>query len=492
MLDEIFFCLLLPACPVVMLMLAVLIYRQSNQSKVFRERFDQLRNQLDSQDTQLNRLRRIVADSPSRSAVDSVPREVPQEPTVDTLVEEVAPASTAVPDDLLTDTPQPVRPPFAASVRAEPPPVHSVPSSEMPEELVGPITKRESNRFETAARDILGRVWNWVTVGDEYRSKDVSLEYAIASTWLLRAGVLILVIGIGFFLKYSIDNGWVGPQGRVALSLMFGAGMLVGGIRVLRTRYDLVGQGLMGAGVATLYFGIFAAYNFHHLIDMLPAFALMAGITMTAAIVAVRCNTVLVAVLGIIVGYGTPILLETSGSDFVGVFSYLLVLGLGVLGISTRRNWHLLNGLSFVCTYAIFFRELDVGNYAPSLQFWQVMPFLSAYFVLFSTMVFLFNVVNRKRSTVLELLALVLNAGIFFVSSYVMVEDAYSKPWVALVTVILAVFYTAHVQYFLLRRLQDRGLLLSFIGLAAFFVAVTIPIRLSPEWLTVSWSIQAT
>jgi hypothetical protein len=53
------------------------------------------------------------------------------------------------------------------------------------------------------------------------------------------------------------------------------------------------------------------------------------------------------------------------------------------------------------------------------------------------------------------------------------------------------VFYTGHVVYFLQRRLVDRELLVSFTGLAAFFLAVTMPLLLSNEWITVSWAIQA-
>ena len=53
------------------------------------------------------------------------------------------------------------------------------------------------------------------------------------------------------------------------------------------------------------------------------------------------------------------------------------------------------------------------------------MPFLVGFFVLYSTALFLFNVVQRTKSTLLELLGLLLNAGIFFAASYVLVRDAY-------------------------------------------------------------------
>lgn|GEM_PF-4483537 len=92
----------------------------------------------------------------------------------------------------------------------------------------------EPSRFELAARQILQEVWNWIIVGEGHRPEGVAIEYAVASNWLLRIGVLILVTGIGFFLKYSIDNGLLGEHARVALSLLAGAGMIIAGVRFVQ------------------------------------------------------------------------------------------------------------------------------------------------------------------------------------------------------------------------------------------------------------------
>jgi len=346
----------------------------------------------------------------------------------------------------------------------------------------------EPSRFELAAKQILKEIWNWIIVGEGHRPEGVAMEYAVASNWLLRIGVLILVTGIGFFLKYSIDNGLLGEQARVALTVLAGVGMIIGGVRLVGGKYHLFSQGLLGGGIAVLYFSVFAAHSFYHLIEAYPTFALMILVTACAAVLAIRLDSMLVAIFAIIGGYCTPILLSTGQVNFPGLFSYMLLLGVGILAVNWYKQWHLLNFLGFFFNYLLFFGSMQ--NYEVG-YFWQVLPFLTGFFVLYSTTVFLFCLVSRTKSTLLDLLALIVNAAIFFMTAYDLIDDAYGQIWTALLTVALAAFYVGHVYYCLARRVADRELLVSFIGLAAFFVTITLPLLLSGQWITVSWSLQA-
>lgn len=346
----------------------------------------------------------------------------------------------------------------------------------------------EPGRFEQAARQILADIWNWIIVGESHRPEGMAMEYAVASNWLLRIGVLILVTGIGFFLKYSIDNGLLGERARVALSVLAGVGMIIGGVRLAYGKYHLFSQGLIGGGIAVLYFSVFAAFGFYHLLTVYPAFALMFVVTGGAAALATRLDSILVAIFAIIGGYCTPILLSTGQVDFVGLFSYMLLLGVGILAVNWFKQWHLLNFLGFFFNYLLFFGAM--AHYQRDF-FWQVLPFLIGFFMLYSTTVFLFCLVNRVKSTLLDVLALLVNAGIFFVTAFYLIGDAYGQIWTAVLTVALAAFYVLHAYYCLAKRLADKALLWAFIGLAALFVTITLPLLLSSQWITVAWSLQA-
>jgi uncharacterized membrane protein len=99
------------------------------------------------------------------------------------------------------------------------------------------------------------------------------------------------------------------------------------------------------------------------------------------------------------------------------------------------------------------------------------------------------------KADLFDLLALFLNAAVFFTVGGRMIDQAYAATYgrqpVALLAVAMAAFYAAHVWIVLARRIVDRELVVSFLGLASFFVTITMPLVLSRQWVTASWAIQA-
>ena len=397
-------------------------------------------------------------------------------------VSQVAAVAVPAPDPKLP----PALPPVIAAPPAAAPAVRPVAPSAQ-----AAAAEPDAGAFELAAKKILSRVWNWLVVGEEFRRPGMSMEQAVATTWLMRAAVLLVVVAVGIGLKYSIDKGILGPAGRVALSLLAGAGMVAGGLPLLNKRYHIAAQGLIGGGLAVLYFGLFASFSMYKLVPMPVAFGLMALVTLAAGVIAVRFNSPFIAILGILGGFGTPVMLSTGVENFIGLFSYLLLLGVGVLGIARLRQWHLLNILAMVCTYVLFFGSVhQPGFYAPE-KFWTVFPFLAAFFALFSTVMFAYNLHRRESSSLIEIMALLANAAVVFYGGYELIEPQFGRDWVAALTLALSVFYIGHAYFFLARRMKDRPLLFCFLGLAAFFLTVTVPLLLSGGWITASWAVLA-
>ena len=387
----------------------------------------------------------------------------------------------------------PVRPQPAATITppiitpAILPPAIPVPQKAI---IVAPaVPQNPPEVVDTVASRILRATWNWLIVGEEYRRPGNSIEEAVATNWLIRIGVLALVVCIGFFLKYSIDNGLLGPQARVAMCSLGGASLIAGGVRLFGKRYHLLGQGLAGTGLATLYFAVYAATGLFHLLPVPAGFFLMAFVTFTAGLLAIRYQTVLLAVLGTLGGYLTPVMLSTGQRHDLWLFGYVLLLALGVTGVAWRQRWTALTYLSFVCHNLLFFAAVNWG--LKGVDFATTMPFFAAYFVVFTSAIFGPCLTRDRTVSALEPMGLFLTAAVFFYGSYEMVQNSFSQGAVAWVTLGMAAYYTGHVYFFLRRAREQAAFLATFLGLAAGSLALTLPLLLSHAWLTMSWSMLA-
>ena len=60
-------------------------------------------------------------------------------------------------------------------------------------------------------------------------SERSSAELAVGQKWFLGIGVLILIVGVGFFLKYAFDQRWIGPAVQISLGFICGLGLLTFG-----------------------------------------------------------------------------------------------------------------------------------------------------------------------------------------------------------------------------------------------------------------------
>jgi hypothetical protein len=161
---------------------------------------------------------------------------------------------------------------------------------------------------------------------------------------------VFLVIGAVFFLRYSIERGWLSAPVRMALGLLVGTGLLVLCEWKAARRYAVTANALDGAGIAILFSTFFASHALWHLVGTVPAFVLMALVTAVAVALSIRRDSLFIALLGLIGGFATPALLSTGEDRPFGLFGYLLLLNAGLAWVAYRKRWAFLSVLSLVFT----------------------------------------------------------------------------------------------------------------------------------------------
>lgn len=212
-------------------------------------------------------------------------------------------------------------------------------------------------------------------------SDDLDFEAQVGGRWLLYTGVLTLLLGVSFFLKYAFDNEWIGPWGRVALGLLSGAALTIGGRSLDQRGLAAFGRALAGAGLAILYLSVYAALSFYALIDRTVAFGLMVAITALAGWLADRAGAQSLAFLGVGGGFLTPFLVGGDRDAQVTLFAYDALLVTGTLLLARRRQWLALNALSYVLTFATV--AAWASEYYTDAKWWPTLLFLSIFCALF-------------------------------------------------------------------------------------------------------------
>ncbi|MGI9412081.1 MAG: DUF2339 domain-containing protein, partial [Hyphomicrobiales bacterium] len=173
------------------------------------------------------------------------------------------------------------------------------------------------------------------------------LEQRLTSRWLVWLGGVTLALAGVFLVKYAAEQGLLGPRARTFLGLLFGVALAAGGEWVRRNpKHGLaelapasyVPQALTAAGVFTAFASIFAAYSLYDLLAPLVAFAGLAAVALVAFALSLLQGP-FVALLGLIGGLATPILISTGSSSALGLFSYLLLIIVACLAIVRYQRW---------------------------------------------------------------------------------------------------------------------------------------------------------
>lgn len=305
---------------------------------------------------------------------------------------------------------------------------------------------------------------------------------------IVRVGVVILFIGLAFLAKYAADAGMFPIEVRLAGVALAGVALLVVGWR-LRKKAEREGYALtlQGAGVAVLYLTVFTAFR----MQLLPAaitFPLLVGIAICSAILAMRQNAMSLAIIGAAGGFLAPILASTGGGSHVALFSYYLVLNVGILFVAWHKAWRPLNIVGFVFTFVI---ATAWGNkyYEPAF-YASCQAFLIVFFLIYLciALLYAFRQAPKLTDTVdgtlifgVPIVAFGLQAGMVHHTEFGLAFSA-----LALAAVYLGLATWLHAT----KREPLHLLMQSFQALGVIFASLAIPLALDARWTSAAWALE--
>lgn len=320
-----------------------------------------------------------------------------------------------------------------------------------------------------------------------FMEKYPDLEKFIGENLVNKIGIAILVLGIGYFVKFAIDKNWINEIGRVAIGILCG-GILIGLAHMLRKEFQAFSSVLVGGGIAVLYFTISLAFHDYHLFSQTLAFGMMVVITAFAVILSIAYNKVELAVLAIIGGFGSPFFVSTGQGNHVVLFSYLLILNGGMLSLAYFKKWNLVSIICYAFTVLIFggwlFSKFHAEMHSPVIVF----LFALAFYAVFFAMNIVYNLKNNLPFKTVELSLLLSNTFLFFSTGLYLLNSPNLNDYKGFFTVVMGLFNLGFAYPLYKRGDTDKNLIFLLIGLVLTFISLAAPIQLKGHNITLFWA----
>ncbi|HEY4110560.1 DUF2339 domain-containing protein [Puia sp.] len=325
----------------------------------------------------------------------------------------------------------------------------------------------------------------------DFFDRHPDMEKFIGENLISKIGIAVLVLAIGFFVKYAIDNDWIGPIGRVGIGLLCG-GILIGIAHRLRNHYTAFSSVLVGGGLAVLYFTVALAYHEYQLFGQATAFVIMLVVTAFSVLLSLLYDRQELAIIALAGGFITPFLVSNGAGNYVVLFSYLLILNVGLLVIAYNKIWRLLNILSFGFTALLFASWLLSLPYdAPAATYRGGWEFGTAFYLLFFIINIAYTVRNSKHFIASDFGILLANTCLYFSAGLYFITQLGDERYKGLFCALMGVFHLG-ATWFLFRKVAvDKNILYLLVGLTLSFVSLTAPIQLHGHYITLFWASEA-
>lgn len=327
------------------------------------------------------------------------------------------------------------------------------------------------------------------TPGIKKRSRTAWEEF-IGENLLNKVGIAVLVLGIAFGAKYSIDRGLIDPLTRIILGYISGLTLLAIAYR-LREKHTAFSSVLLSGGMAVFYFITFAAYSFYGLIPQVAAFVLMVLFTAFTVLAALRYNYEVIGIIGLVGAYAVPFLLSDGSGRVVVLFSYMTIINTGILFLAFRKYWKRLYYFAFALTW-LAFASWFAFSFNRHEHITVSLIFSTIFFVIFYATFLAYKILRREPLGKWDVVCMLLNSFIYFGYGYLTVDSMENgEQFLGLFTLLTAMIH--FIACVLIYKIHARSSDIFYFvaGLVLVFITIAVPVQLEGNWVTLVWAAEA-
>jgi uncharacterized membrane protein len=160
----------------------------------------------------------------------------------------------------------------------------------------------------------------------------------VGEQWLNRIGIGLLLIGVMFLFKYSIDQGWLIPPVRSAIGFGIGVFLSATGLQ-LSADVKPLKQILLGGGIAVFYITGFATFQLYSFMPSVVIWSFMVVVTLLSLSLSLQEDEAVLSVVGTIGALGTPFMLYTGEGSIVALMIYTVLVLVAAIVIYMQKGW---------------------------------------------------------------------------------------------------------------------------------------------------------
>jgi uncharacterized membrane protein len=312
-----------------------------------------------------------------------------------------------------------------------------------------------------------------------------SAEVALGQRWFLGIGVFVLLLAIGFFLKYAFDEQWIRPPVQITFGLLVGILLIAGGEICRRRHWAGLDISFAALGLGALYLSVYAANQIYRLLpDGLTIFVVLL-VSTVGLLISYLWNSRILAILSFLGGYLSPLLFH---SDEVGnwvFFGYLSALNIATALLAYVKRWSSLSSIGAVLSWIAF--QVWSSNHATADQWGYAFGFTHLSFFLYSIYPFLRFLSPATGWRFTRIFIALINGWLCVWKSAELLQ--YEKTPLSLVTLVYAIVALSLALVFW-RRSSYGPAVTWLIAQGLIYLLLTWAVILSDKWTILFWAAQ--